>query len=177
MIEWQQTESIHPLTCGNDSTHALLKPIESEYGVRLECSDCPYHQEIPSMVLAAWRDGSLDSHRKAVDRMQKAAKCRHEYEGNFKDGWTCRLCDRHSKDVQYFETVDGQEKRVAIEKGEEKLRKEISQMLKDGICKGLALALTALQSGTYKTVDEAVLGISDILGEFMLKKEGNDGRD
>ncbi len=43
---------VHPLTCGNDSSHALLRAsIESESQVVLLCPDCEYRQvEIPAIV-------------------------------------------------------------------------------------------------------------------------------
>lgn len=35
----------HPLTCGNDSTHGLLMPMQIGYGVKLVCPDCDYTQD------------------------------------------------------------------------------------------------------------------------------------
>lgn len=169
--EWQQTESIHPLTCANDSTHALLEPREGEKGVVLFCPDCEQVQEVPEMVITAWKDGSLDSHRKAVAKMQKVAKCQHEYEGNHADGWKCRLCDDEQEVVLYSDTVDSRQKFDALERGREALKQSIHQMANQGVCQGLTLALAALQSGTYKTIDDAVVGITHILGEIMLRKE------
>jgi len=30
---WQENEHLHPLTCGNDSKHEVLKPVEEAGGV------------------------------------------------------------------------------------------------------------------------------------------------
>lgn len=35
---------IHPLTCGNNSNHKVLKAIEKDYKVILICEDCDYEQ-------------------------------------------------------------------------------------------------------------------------------------
>lgn len=50
---WQVSEFVHPLTCGNDSSHALLVPMpEGPDVVVLRCLDCGYRQtHIPPMVL------------------------------------------------------------------------------------------------------------------------------
>lgn len=49
---YQNTLNAHPLTCGNDSTHANLKPVEVAGKVILKCSDCDYTQTfIPEYVL------------------------------------------------------------------------------------------------------------------------------
>ena len=46
----------HPLTCGNDSTHALLRGKKEDEGVvYLACPTCDYIQTyIPDYVLAVW---------------------------------------------------------------------------------------------------------------------------
>ena len=52
-IEWWQEEGkFHPLTCGIDSNHGLLRGRETMYGdMYLECPDCGYVQGfIPSTV-------------------------------------------------------------------------------------------------------------------------------
>jgi len=55
--KWQMYEHFHPLTCGNDSNHEILKPIEIEGKVILVCPQCDYKQhKIPSVVL----DTNLD---------------------------------------------------------------------------------------------------------------------
>ena len=50
---WQMDQSLHPLTCGNNSKHRVLIPGVNEYdAVILECQDCDYIQtHIPKCVL------------------------------------------------------------------------------------------------------------------------------
>lgn len=49
---WQAASWMHPLTCGNDSGHANLEPVERDGKVVLICKDCPYVQEwIPTCCL------------------------------------------------------------------------------------------------------------------------------
>ena len=51
-IEAWQSAWVHPLTCGNDSEHAKLEPVEQDGQVILTCRDCDYRQEqIPSIVI------------------------------------------------------------------------------------------------------------------------------
>lgn len=53
--DWQQDATIHPLTCGNDSRHALLYPVEENGRVVLRCRNCDYRQEwIPGVVAARY---------------------------------------------------------------------------------------------------------------------------
>ena len=42
--EYQQEGKFHPLTCGNDSRHKLLEPIEEDGNIILICPDCDYKQ-------------------------------------------------------------------------------------------------------------------------------------
>lgn len=47
---WQEAGHVHPLTCGNDSTHALLVPEVWDFGtpsahVLLVCLTCGYQQK------------------------------------------------------------------------------------------------------------------------------------
>lgn len=43
--EHQSNPMFHPLTCGNDSKHALLTPMLNVDGeIVLVCDDCSYHQ-------------------------------------------------------------------------------------------------------------------------------------
>jgi len=51
--KWQKYPYVHPLTCGNDSRHPELQPVDKEGEVRLECSECGYSQSIPDFVLQA----------------------------------------------------------------------------------------------------------------------------
>jgi hypothetical protein len=49
--EWQSNPMVHPLTCGNDSGHRKLVPVEAGGGVFLVCLDCDYPQDwIPEIV-------------------------------------------------------------------------------------------------------------------------------
>jgi hypothetical protein len=49
---WQNNTSIHPLTCGKDSKHKGLIPVEKDGEVILKCPDCGYIQKcIPDAVL------------------------------------------------------------------------------------------------------------------------------
>ncbi len=51
--QWQSAPHHHPLTCGNYSLHAELKPVERKGRVVLMCNDCGFLQEIPDSVLQA----------------------------------------------------------------------------------------------------------------------------
>ncbi len=53
VAKWQGFDYVHPLTCGNDSGHPNLVPIEKEGRVKLVCIRCGYEQEIPDFVLQA----------------------------------------------------------------------------------------------------------------------------
>jgi len=49
---WQNNLNVQPLTCGNDTNHRKLEPVESNGLVVLCCPDCGYEQpEIPAVVL------------------------------------------------------------------------------------------------------------------------------
>ena len=49
---WQQNPYTHKLTCGDDSTHTPLQPVERGDRVVLVCPDCDYAQQhIPEIVL------------------------------------------------------------------------------------------------------------------------------
>jgi len=49
--EYQSCPYVHPLTCGTNSLHRLLKGVEINGQVVLECIDCSYHQDwIPEIV-------------------------------------------------------------------------------------------------------------------------------
>lgn len=50
--EWQANGRVHPLTCGNDSGHAPLVPLDDGDDVVLVCRDCDYRQkDIPDIVV------------------------------------------------------------------------------------------------------------------------------
>lgn len=44
IIAHQNDSSLHPLTCGNDSTHTPLVPVLEGHKVVLICPDCDYRQ-------------------------------------------------------------------------------------------------------------------------------------
>jgi hypothetical protein len=49
---WQANETVHPLTCGNDSSHRLLEAVKQGRKVFLKCPDCEYVQaDIPYVVV------------------------------------------------------------------------------------------------------------------------------
>ena len=49
--EWQNCPYVHQMTCGNDSTHGLLEPVDRDGDVILICPDCDYEQDwIPDVV-------------------------------------------------------------------------------------------------------------------------------
>ena len=49
---YQACEGMHPMTCGNDSGHAVLKPFEEGGMIKLRCPDCDYIQDsLPECVL------------------------------------------------------------------------------------------------------------------------------
>ena len=57
---WQANGMVHPLTCGNDSSHAKLVPVEADGKVILTCSDCDYRQDwIPNIVLGKPTPGAI----------------------------------------------------------------------------------------------------------------------
>ena len=49
---WQANTTVHPMTCGNDSRHKILEPVQIGDEVELHCPDCDYIQtNIPNVVL------------------------------------------------------------------------------------------------------------------------------
>lgn len=48
----QANEKLHPLTCGNNSKHALLEPVEQGGEVVLRCNDCDYVQPVWSHLIS-----------------------------------------------------------------------------------------------------------------------------
>lgn len=68
IVEWQtgriggevreQMFRMHPLTCGNDSSHALLFPLLVEGHIVLACPDCDYTQtHIPPVIAQVDTEG------------------------------------------------------------------------------------------------------------------------
>ena len=63
MVEkFQSCGWVHPMTCGNNSAHKLLIPIEKDGKVILACEDCEYEQSwIPEVVLdGSWQELGKD---------------------------------------------------------------------------------------------------------------------
>lgn len=59
--EWQQNDHVHPLTCGNNSNHANLIPIEEDSKIVLKCSDCDYKQNwVPEIVFGSYMQKNND---------------------------------------------------------------------------------------------------------------------
>jgi hypothetical protein len=51
---WQASPDVHPLTCGNESSHRLLVAEKRGRKVVLTCPDCDYLQDwIPNVVIEA----------------------------------------------------------------------------------------------------------------------------
>lgn len=49
---WQADKHIHPLTCGNKSSHALLEPkVGADEAVYLSCPDCDYSQSLNASLI------------------------------------------------------------------------------------------------------------------------------
>ncbi len=46
-----QTAPVHPLTCGTDSNHRVLVPLEQAGTVILACPECDYRQAIAPTLL------------------------------------------------------------------------------------------------------------------------------
>ena len=42
--KYQKDGKLHPLTCGNDSRHKVLKAVERDGKIILVCEDCDYVQ-------------------------------------------------------------------------------------------------------------------------------------
>jgi hypothetical protein len=98
--------------------------------------------------------------------LERITMCKHEYEGSFEKGWTCRICKNYSKTVHYYETVDGQKKGEAIKKAKADLKADVGKLISDGLNRGLALALDVIQK-PGQTLDGANDEISFYLGEMM----------
>lgn len=49
--DWQNCKFVHLLTCGNNSNHKSLKPVEKNNTVILVCENCDYKQtNIPDII-------------------------------------------------------------------------------------------------------------------------------
>lgn len=52
IIDWQENQMLHSITCGNNSSHLALHPKLKNDVVILYCLDCDYEQiKIPTCVL------------------------------------------------------------------------------------------------------------------------------
>jgi len=50
--DWQECDVTHEMTCGNDSSHKPLYPVEEDGKIIMKCHDCDWSQEhIPKCVL------------------------------------------------------------------------------------------------------------------------------
>ena len=62
--QWQADRQVNPLTCGNDSRHRNLEPLELDGKVLLACLDCSYRQTfIPDDVKLARLERRRSDHR------------------------------------------------------------------------------------------------------------------
>lgn len=75
VIEWQEAEFIHDLTCFNSSKHQPLIPFEDESGiVKLMCLDCKYVQaNIPKSILTV-PDGLIATEKERIQVQADAQK-------------------------------------------------------------------------------------------------------
>lgn len=68
--KWQEEPIFHELTCGNDSTHALLKGELREEKVVLVCPSCAYVQtNIPDMFFSDEFDTAYQFQKNALDSL------------------------------------------------------------------------------------------------------------
>lgn len=58
----QNNQMLHPLTCGNDSRHTPLVPVEKKGKVILRCVDCDYEQTfIPGVFNSEISEGGSNA--------------------------------------------------------------------------------------------------------------------
>ncbi len=70
---YQSNPWVHPLTCGYNSLHRNLIPIENHYGVELQCPDCSYRQSITDEFIKMLWD--LDNHQRvAINAIKEELK-------------------------------------------------------------------------------------------------------
>lgn len=73
IVDWQQAGFVHPLTCGNDSTHPDLLPSVGPAGsLVLVCTQCGYLQHfIPEQCLTAPQDSGWAKMKEIMATMGK----------------------------------------------------------------------------------------------------------
>lgn len=78
--EWQNCPYVHPLTCGNNSLHENLVPIEIKGKIVLICPECDYQQtHIPDID---WSYVTIQ--RELMDKIaNNPQEFYNEYMGNF----------------------------------------------------------------------------------------------
>lgn len=59
---YQSNPMVHPLTCGNNSYHQNLVPIEENNEVILKCLDCNYTQFLDENFIFVWLNTRDFSH-------------------------------------------------------------------------------------------------------------------
>jgi hypothetical protein len=69
LTSYQDNPMVHPLTCGNNSLHENLVPIEEENKVILKCLDCTYTQLLDDEFI-----GTLDKFDKYQREFSKEIK-------------------------------------------------------------------------------------------------------
>ena len=69
LTSYQDNPMVHPLTCGNDSMHQNLVPIEEDNKVVLKCLDCSYNQSLDDDFIKLLRD--FDKNQRKMIEMYK----------------------------------------------------------------------------------------------------------
>lgn len=68
---YQEYPVSHPLTCGNDSNHQLLRGEIQDGKVVLICADCGYRQEkIPSLFFSERFDEMYDEQKRFLQSLK-----------------------------------------------------------------------------------------------------------
>lgn len=77
LTSYQQNKMVHPLTCGINSNHQNLIPIEENDEVILRCLDCSYTQLLNDEFIKSLRD--LDkSYRKLMKEYKEMMQIQKE---------------------------------------------------------------------------------------------------
>jgi Fe2+ or Zn2+ uptake regulation protein len=73
LTSYQDNQFVHPLTCGNNSNHQNLVPVEENDKVILKCLDCNYIQELSDDFIKVLKE--LDkNYRKAFEMYKEMIK-------------------------------------------------------------------------------------------------------
>ncbi|MCE5220029.1 MAG: hypothetical protein LLF98_01875 [Clostridium sp.] len=83
LTSYQDNPMVHPLTCGKNSNHQNLVPVEEDDKVILKCSDCDYIQELTDNFIKLLRE--LDKNYKKGLEMYKEMTGNEEGELNVKN--------------------------------------------------------------------------------------------